>query len=421
MKQWCAGVVCLGLGLGLGFGLLTDAQAQEQTFRQRVMQRFFLYEAGTPQVAGVRPGMTLDKTNASAAAAVLPPEILNQISAGDFSIVVQETTSLPTRQAFLDATLQHAQGVVVGEDILQNYVSGLPFPILEADDPQAGLKAMWNLRYRDQGDTSQMWAINSLLNTAGTVERSTRFAFLSLYGMHRPDPAWNVAQWERQGVYTKRYSLMVAPSDVEGNQLVGITYDNDARPQDQWAYDPKSRRTRKVVYNPYVSPERGVLLIEDRSGFLGYIADYEWTFVEEKVVLAPGPIKADRPTWGGKANWYLVDPWELRLAVVVEGKPKSAHPLYSRRVLYIDAQPALPLYALTYDHNGSHKRTFLIVARHPEYDPWDNKEWVAQIAAQGSIDYQLQRANTFEIYKIFINRPMSANKFSVMTLMLQGK
>ena len=183
MRQWWT--VCLGLGIGLW--LLTDqAQAQTDSSRQRIMQRFFPYAEGTPQVTGVRPGMTLDSTNASAAAAVLPPEILSYIGAGDFSIGVQETTNLPTRQAFLDATLQHAEGVVVGEDILQNYVSGLPFPILEADDPQAGLKAVWNLRYRDQGDTSQMWAINALLNDSGTIERSERFSFLMLYGMHRP-------------------------------------------------------------------------------------------------------------------------------------------------------------------------------------------------------------------------------------------
>ena len=415
MRPWWAVVV----GLGIGWCVLTEARAD--SFRQRVMQRLAPYEAGTPQVAGVQPGMTLDSTNAAAAAAVLPPEILRYIEAGDFSITVQETTNLPIRQAFLDATLQHAEGVVVAEDVLKNYVSGLPFPLLEADDPQAGLKAVWNLRYRDQGDTSQMWAVSGLLNDAGTVERSERFSFMARYGMHRPDPAWNVAQWERQGVFSKNYSLMVAPSDMEGNQLVAITYDNDTQPNEQWAYDPQSRRTRKIVYTPYVSPERGVLLIEDRSGFMGYISDYDWTFVEEKVVLAPGPIKADRPTWGGKANWYLVDPWELRLAVAIEGKPKGSHPLYSRRVLYMDVQTALPLYALTYDHDGAHKRTFYIVARHPDYDPWDNKEWFSQIAAQGSVDYQLQRANTFEIYRIFINRPLSANQFSVMTLMLQGK
>jgi hypothetical protein len=408
--------------VGIGFWLFPPhSQAQTDSSRDRIMQRFSPYRAGSPQVEGISPGMTLNSSNASAAAAVLPPEILSYVAAGDVSISIQETTDLPLRQAFIDATLQSYEGVVVGEEELQNYVSGLPFPLLEPQDSQAGLKAVWNLRYRDQGDTSQMWAINALLNASGTVERSSRFAFMSLYGMHRIDPAKNVAAWENQGVYTKRYSQMLAPSDAEGNQLIGVTYDNDALPQDQWAYDPKSRRTRKIVYNPYVSPEQGVLLIEDRSGFLGYIADYDWTYVEEKVVLTPGPIKADKPTWGGKGNWYFVDPWELRQAVVVEGKPKNGHPMYSRRVLYMDVQTALPLYALTYDHDGNHKRTFFLIPRHPEYDPWDNKEWFAQIAAQGSIDYQLERGNTFEIYKILHNRPMNPNKFSVMALMLSGK
>ena len=411
-------LVFVGVGLWL---FLPQGQAQTDSARDRIMQRFFPYRAGSPHVEGINPGMTLNSDNASAAAAVLPPEILNYVAAGDVSIPIQETTDLPLRQAFIDATLQNYEGVVVGEEELQQYVSGLPFPLLEPQDPQAGLKAVWNLRYRDQGDTSQMWAINALLNASGTVERSSRFAFMSLYGMHRTDPAKNLAEWESQGVYSKRYSLMLAPSDAEGNQLIGVTYDNDALPQDQWAYDPKSRRTRKIVYNPYVSPEQGVLLIEDRSGFLGYIADYDWTYLEEKVVLTPGPIKADKPTWGGKANWYPVDPWELRLALVVEGKPKTSHPLYSRRVLYIDVQTTLPLYALTYDHDGNHKRTFLLVPRHPDFDPWDNKEWFAQIAAQVSIDYQLDRGNTFEIYKILHNRPMSASKFSVMALMLSGK
>ena len=408
------------VGIGLWF-LPLHSQAQTDSSRDRIMQRFFPYRAGSPQVAGISPGMTLGSSNASAAAAVLPPEILDHVAAGDVSIPIQETTDLPLRQAFIDATLQSYEGVGVGEEELQNYVSGLPFPLLDPQDAQAGLKAVWNLRYRDQGDTSQMWAINGLVNASGTVERSSRFAFMSLYGMHRIDPAKNIAAWENQGVYSKRYSQMLAPSDAEGNQLIGVTYDNDALPQEQWAYDPKSRRTRKIVYNPYVSPEQGVLLIEDRSGFLGYIADYDWTYIEEKVVLAPGPIKADKPTWGGKGNWYFVDPWELRQAVVIEGKPKDSHPMYSRRVLYIDVQTALPLYALTYDHDGNHKRTFFLVPRHPEYDPWDNKEWFAQIAAQGSIDYQLERGNTFEIYKILHNRPMNPNKFSVMALMLSGK
>ena len=76
--------------------------------------------------------------------------------------------------------------------------------------------------------------------------------------MHRPTTDSNVPQWEQQGVYSKQYNLVLTPSDMEGNQMVSVTYDNTAVPQDQWAYDTKTRRTRKLVYNPYVAPEGGV-------------------------------------------------------------------------------------------------------------------------------------------------------------------
>ena len=411
----CWLVSCIVFG---SFALVAQAQEGE---RERILEDFSPYRDGPPQVEGIQPGLKLDATNATVASAVLPPEIQTYLAAGDFSITVQETTDLQLRQAFIDATLQHHSGVVVGEGELQNYVAGRPFPVLDADDPQAGLKAVWNLRYRDQGDDAQMWATNSLVNSNGNTERSQSFAFFSLYGMHRPDSVRNVPQWEKQGIYTKQYTRMLAPSDSEGNQILSVQPDSDFLLHDQWAYDPKTRRTRKIVYTPYISPGRGVVLIEDRSGFLGYIHAYDWKYVREQTVLAPGPIRASAPTWGGRGNWYLIDPWELRQAVVVEATPKISHPLYSRRILYIDVQTSLPLFSFTYDHAGEHKRSFLMVARHPEFDPWGNTDWVAQIAAQGSIDYQLERANNFQITKILLNRALPPSQFTVMTLMLRGK
>ncbi len=401
--------------------LPVPGQAQEDTEHRRILAGFYPYRNGIPQVDGITPGMRLESANAQLATSVLPSEILTYLAAGDFAVSVQPTTDMSLRQAYIDATLTHYPGVGVGEEELQHYIAGRPFPLLDPHDPQAGLKAAWNLHYRDQGETAQMWASNSLRNSSGAVERTQRFSFISMYGMHRPDASQNVPDWERRGVYSKQYSLTLAPSDMEGNQLIGVIYDKNSLPNDQWAYDPKSRRTRKLVYNPYIAPGRGVTLIEDRSGFLGYIHHYEWQYLGEQVVLVPGPIKAAEPTWGGKGNWYLVDPWELRRAIVVEARPKAAHPLYSRRVVYIDVQTGVSLYALAYDHEGNHKRTFLMVYRHPDFNPWNNDEWFAQVAAQASIDYQLERANNFQVHKVLHNRPMVASRFDVMTLLLKGK
>ncbi len=403
------------------FLLPLQGWAESDTVQERIRTVFFPYRQGPSHVEGITLGMKIDATNFQVAKSVLPPEILTPLAAGDFTITVQETTDLPVRQEYVEATLKYYGQVSVGEGELQHYGAGRPFPLIDPQDPEAGEKAAWNMRYRDQGETAQMWATNEMRNAGGATERTQSFYFVSMYGMHRPEADKNISQWEQQGVYAKQYSRMLAPADMEGNQILSLVYNDNTLSDDQWVYDPRTRRTRKIVYNPYDAPGGGETLIEDRSGFLGHIHHYDWKYVGEQVVLVPAPIKATEVTWGGKGNWYPLDPWELRRVVVVECTPKGSHPLYSRRVLYIDVQTSVVLYALTYDHAGTHKRSFLMVYRHPDFNPWDNTDWFAQVAAQSSIDYQRDRATIFQIHKILYNRPISESRFSVMALMLYGK
>ena len=161
--------------------------------------------------------------------------------------------------------------------------------------------------------------------------------------------------------------------------------------------------------------------MEDRSGFGGYIYAYEWKYLGEQVLLVPGAIQADESTWGGRGNWYPMDPWELRRMVVVEARPKGTHPVYSRRVLYIDAQIWVTSYAFTYDLAGNHKRTFLMVYRHPQFNPRKQEVWIPQIATQASIDYQRERASIFQTHKVLYNQPLNPHRFTLAGLMLQGK
>ena len=200
--------VLLVLLLGVGAPSLYAQNSSEQ---ERIFASFAPYKGQRPHVEGLVPGLTLDKSNAQLAASVLPPDILKYLAAGDFAVTVQATTDMPARQAYVDATLAHYKNVVVGDEQLQNFVAGRPFPLLDPQDPQAGLKAAWNMRYRDQGETAQMWCRNSLVNSNGGVERSQTFYFISMHGMHRPTPASNVPEWERHGVYSKQYNMMLTP------------------------------------------------------------------------------------------------------------------------------------------------------------------------------------------------------------------
>jgi hypothetical protein len=415
-KKILAPVVCSVLFL-VSWGWAEDNHIQE-----RISATFFPYSLGPLQEDGITPGMKIDKTNFQVATGVLPSAILKLLEAGDFALSVQETTNLPLRQEYIEATQQHYGKASIGAVELQNYVAGLPFPVIDVQDPQAGLKVAWNYRYRDRGETVQYWPTNELRNSSGTVERSESFYVVFMFGTRRPDPEKNLPAWERSGVYTKRYMRVLAPADAEGRQILSLTYENDSLLDDQWAYDPRTRRTRKVVYNPYESPGGGELLMEDTSGFNGYIHTYEWKYLGEQVVLAPGPIRTAEPTLSGKGNWYPTDPWELRKAMVVEATPKGSHPVYGKRVMYLDLQTYANLYTLAYDREGNHKRTFFQVYFHPEFNPWGNEVWIPQLSAQLSIDHQRERASIFQTHRVLYNKPLNENRwFGVMALMLYGK
>ena len=397
----------------------TSGYAEEESRQKQILSFFHPYRQGPSQVEGITPGLRIDQNNFQVAQPVLPPEVLTYLQAGDFTITVRETTDTPLRPVYIQATLDHSAQVELGEGHLKNYVAGLPFPLINPQDPTAGEKMAWNLRYRDQGDTREAWAIDETRTSRGTVERTEVFYLAYKWGMHRPDPSQNVQKWEKEGVYYKMYTRVLAPADMEGMLLLWQIHDHDSTPNNQWIYDPGSRRTRTVADNPYQA--FGEYLMEDLDGFMGYLHSYTWRYVGEQAVLVPGPIKAAEPTLEGKGKWYPHDPWELRQAIVVEARPKGRHPVYSRRVLYLDRQTQAPLYSLVYDLEGNHKRTFFLMYFHPGFNPWNNDGWVPALAAQLAIDYEVDRASIYMINKVFYNKPLKDRLFSRATLMRQGK
>lgn len=396
------------------------AQGEDGT-KEQILAVFRPYAQGMPQVAGITPGMTIDKTNFQVAQDVLPPEILKYLQAGDFTITVQETTDLPLREEYLKATLEHYARVELGDGELKNYMAGLPFPLINLQDPKAGEKVAWNYRYRDRGETVQYWPSSSLITSSGSVERSTKFYNASQYGMHRPRPDANLAAWEKEGIFYKQYTRMLAPSDMEGSQTLGIFRDKDTVDHEQWAYDPKTRRIRKVVYNVYQASGNMDYLVEDWNGFEGYIHIYEWKYLGEKIILAPGFIKTAEPKLGGRGNWYPADPWELRKVVVIEAIPKESHPAYSRRVLYVDLQTYWIPYSLAFNREGEHFRTFFMMHQNPEFSPDNQGIRIPILAAQSSIDYHTEHAALFATHKVIYNQPLEEKMFETGALMRQGK
>ncbi len=98
--------------------------------------------------AQVKPGDVITPDNASMVEGLVSP--------GNFILIKQGMTMKIVPTGHLDwpppykaATEQYSPQVSLSPDgELKNYVAGLPFPLVDANDPQAATKIMWNFTFR---------------------------------------------------------------------------------------------------------------------------------------------------------------------------------------------------------------------------------------------------------------------------------
>src|SRR5258708_19523614 len=103
--------------------------------------------ANSPR-AGVNAGDTITKDQAD--------KVADLVSAGNLMLVKQGMTMkiVPTDRLewpppYKSATEKYSPQVSLAPDgTLKGYSAGLPFPLVDANDPNAALKVMWNFSYR---------------------------------------------------------------------------------------------------------------------------------------------------------------------------------------------------------------------------------------------------------------------------------
>src|SRR5262245_27581101 len=218
------------LFMGWSLSSIVWAQAQNGNVKEQLLEVFHPYRQGGPKVEGIVPGLKITKDNAQIAEKVLPPEILRIVQAGDLEITVQDTHDLPLDEGYIAASIEHFGQAQIGADgNLTNYVKGLPFPLLDPADPQAGLKAAWNFRYHYMGSSIQTLGTLRSVNCSGAVERGVETRYARLYGMHviGPNGNGNVPEWEQEGTWWREHSIVLRPQDLEGSQRLTFHHDAD--------------------------------------------------------------------------------------------------------------------------------------------------------------------------------------------------
>jgi hypothetical protein len=329
---------------------------------------------------------------------------------------------------FVEATESFkGRAKLLDNDGLGDYVAGLPFPLelIARNDPEAGLKWLWNVAHRYQAAGFRgPFRMTDLLGRVGRAEpfEGKMFKILLAHRSDLPD-----ADYTMKGARNKHWiagGLFFKPFDAREyawRQFRDLEHQTKPeRSDDLHAYLPQWRRVRRLnanqvegLYMPSFavgvqqnqqlavgsggSSEAGGMsaaggvsgvsgtITAKRSGYEGLEIRpllYHATVMGMHDVLAP--INATLPCYPESPDrdfgpWglsFASDRWDLRRTLVLEATAKQPRggDRDAKMVLYVDLQTLQPLYMATYDSKGEMTNVGYYVGRWSE-DREDYPAW----------------------------------------------
>lgn len=372
------------------------------------------------------PGTTITAEVLDQYRQVLDPDLADLIAQGYLTLTVGEPMSFDPHSNYVAATQQYGDRTQLGDapGQLLNYVAGRPFPgELSKDDPRAGEKLAWNMRYAYAGDSGEIpemyWGYRDMRSQS--LERTLTFSAAAMRFMYRhvTDPVPNLEKNPYQ-VYSAITLTALDPGDVANTKLLIFYNSNDAEDEQGWTYVPNLRRVRRVATTARTDSFLGSdIMIEDFLGYSGRLMDMTWSFHGSTYVLLPmyrhdqiehAATKARHYDYNfvdftGHSGCFPKVTWQLRKAYILEGKPlRDDHPL-SKRYFYIDTQTSLPVFGKVYDKAGVLWKMLLGGLAHPDYHLPENRgTGVPLLDSSAVIDLQNRHCTTLQMVTV-VNPP----------------
>ena len=239
---------------------------------------------------------------------------------------------------------------------LINHTTGLPFPDISQDDPDAGYKLIYNmLRTGWTGDTLDLNPMYFLVidgKKGLQREQGWRFKRYLMTGRiqepHTVDPE-----------LVKYESLInLYPQDTRGIGILTVNY-TDARLADVYAYIKSIRRVRRLSSGAWADPVSATDILTDETFAANLDPTWyqNWELLEKRWILGAsdseiGPLNLDArdpaerfpammfdkaPHWNFRDNYSPQEVW------VLKGTPPASH-LVSHRIMHIGTNPGAPLF-----------------------------------------------------------------------------
>ncbi len=373
---------------------------------------------GTEVAPGLAVGDTLDASNADRAAPLLPPEILAHYRAGGYAnpIASWPLGLIKYDTSFVEATAGNADrydidpvtGTIVDRATggPPEYVYGVPFPDIDAGDPQAGIKALWNQFhvYWNQGSLHTETLI-AWTGPSGVERQSIQDVNFQYYENQAPKYRLpNPQQFAWQFIVITK-----SPTDLQGTVAMSYRHRDPKKRDSVWTYVPALRRVRPVSPANRSDGFLGSDLSQDDANFFdGKPEDFVWKTVglrdglrivdPDSIRGRAGPLRWVEPS-GWRTDWrgdqppagYMKPGWKglawapvssalaKRKFWVVEGTPRDRYYLYGRLELWIDTESWTGAYNRKFSWKGELLNTYGVggYLNHPARRDGDSEaEWV---------------------------------------------
>jgi len=371
-------------------------------------------------LATVRPpsplgdGVELGPANAEIARGLLPDEIFEHYRRGEYRNRIMELGGPGQRSIGNPPDLEEASRanrgryrlapdgsiVEVATGRQPPFLVGLPFADVDADDPEAAAKIVWNHCYAMyyRGDARFLSEL-VMLGRRGVERRIVTEMVTRTYdgapeNRERPNP---------HDLLLQQLANVLSPTDLAGTISLTWRYREPGRPDSVWSYVPGVRRARQVSPlnrsdgflgsdlslddGPFfdAKPEDFTYRLLGRQDVLVLIDPYSVRGEAQLVALPQGGwrtvwkdvprIGADDPAWDG-LPWAPVSAVLARRPTwIVEAVPKDPRYLYGRIVLRLDAETYHGSWASKYDRADALMGSYQVSAG-AYYSP-DGRSWVS--------------------------------------------
>ncbi len=346
--------------------------------------------------AQVKPGDVITKTNANLVQNLLSPGNYVMVQRG-MTIDIVPSEKLDWPPPYSSATEKyHAQVALAPDGTLHNYVAGLPFPLVDANDPSVATKIMWNFSFRplysDDADLRYP-EVASYTNAGGDAIgffTVGHFAFYNNVGRIEIKPFPTDPDAARSGIrYRFGFYPFLDPALLRGFGMVRYRHIDPKIDDDTWVFNPQNRRLRRESVDVLTdaigmlpgfsggggggsrggmsSGAGGASLAssidpDSYFGFSAKIEDYNYKFLGDKNMLAVVNAKNSPETGCPTDNNHSVCPenWEMRHLYVVEADAKPGNNfVITKRILYIDSEGWFITASDQYDRDGKLWKTLV--------------------------------------------------------------